>query len=196
MKKLFTIATIAFTALFNVYAAGPYKFEKDAEGEYFLSGEFQIECSSETAWKRLLDHINTTFITEMNEISINESTQTVSISGCRENSKFLYNPFAGSFADDVLYELTISINGDIVKYTFTKLYLLSTASGFVNYNKKFPWRVIIRNYQKALELVDDSTLSKKEKKDALHDLKDYESSLDKAQETLLKRADEIKTNIQ
>lgn len=196
MKKLFTLATIALSTMFNTFAAGPYKFEKDTEGEYILSGEFQTECQPEITWKRLTNYITTVFEPELHQITTDDATMTIKISGCRENSKFLYNPFAGSFSDDVLYELNIIIDGENVKYTFTNLYIESSASGFTHYNRKNTMRTVMRNYQKALERSEDATLSKKEKKDARSDMKDYESSLDKAQETLLKRIDSIKTNIE
>lgn len=196
MKKFFAVAALAALTMMEAYAGGPYKFEKDADGDYFLSGEFQIDCSEDVAWKRLNTYVESVYAENMDQITADGSSKTMVFKGCKETSKFIYNPFAGTFKDDIHYELTLSVKGDTVSYIFTNLVLESSAAGFANYDNKNPMRVFMRNYKAAVDKAQDQSLSKKEKKSANKEVEDFESSLDKAQETLLNRISAIKTNIE
>ena len=199
MKKTFilltaVIATILSTAI-NTNAQ-TFNFEKDEEGDPYLSGSISYDCSAKTAMNRLTTYLQTIYDEE--HLSVDEETGVVQIKNAQENSKFIYNPLAGEFRDDVVYDLTITPDADskTFHYTFSKLSIRSFAKGFANYDRCDPLRVVLKKYAKAKERVDDPALDRREKKSAVNDMEDLATSLSKVSETLLALIERAQENIE
>ena len=200
MKK--TILSI-FLSFLAITALGQnYGFSIDDENEPYLSGTISYDCQPTTAWNRLVTCVNNTYSSidhklmicnlSQKAIIIDNDTHTISVHGFGENSKIRFNPFAGTFGDYILYSLTLTMKEDgEITYLYNNLALRYKATGLVNENQTKSVRLILKELKQANEKAADTNLSKKERNSILNSVKDMESTLSKAVETLMKRLEAI-----
>lgn len=195
MKKIFTTLLLSVLA---VCAFGQsFGFQFDENDEPYLSGPITYECQPATAWNRLVTYINSTYTAEQNEIAIDQDNHVITVTGGRENSKVRVNPFAGAFGDYILYKLVLSMNeaGEMT-YLFNDLTMNSQAKGFANYNRTKSLRVAIKEFKQAKRQASDPTVPRKEQNEAKNTMKDLNSSITNAYETLSNRIQSIKISVE
>ena len=200
MKKTFILLSAVIATFFTTVdsaSAQAFDFTKDEEGDLFLEGTISYDCSASTAKDRLTYYLKSIFKMAENQLTIDEETGMVNVIGA-VNSKYVYNPLAGEFKDIVGFVLSIFPDAEekTFHYRFSNLSLLSTATGFANYNRTDPLRVVMKKYLAAKERTEDPALSKKEKKDAANEMKDLASSLSKASEALKSLMDKAQESIE
>lgn len=194
MKKIYFIIVLSLLAM-NAFGQN-FNYQLDEDNEPYVGGQIEFDCSASAAWNRLVSYVKKVYTAEYNEVTIDEYARTILVNGGKENSKMRYNPMAGTFVDNIKYTLTITQDETgKAHYTFSDLCINSQAAGFANYNKDLSVRVMLRDYQKAQKVVSDNSSSKKELKEAKDSIKDLGSSLAKAYEVLVKRADSIKSEV-
>ena len=187
MKKSFTLLTAVIAIILstvNSVSAQDFNFAKDEEGDLYLAGTISYDCSATTAINRLTSFMKGIFNKE--QLTLDEETGELRIEKAYANSKYVFNPFAGEFKDNVNFDLVIVPDAETkeLHYTFSNLSLHSTAKGFANYDRCEPLRVVLKKYTKAKERVEDPSLDKRSKKDATNEMEDLASSLSKASEIL------------
>lgn len=196
MKRILFSLVLACITVLSLYAQTfNYDFPKDDEGEPFITGTIAYDCGAETAVKRITSYINSTF----EKVSIDDAARTISIKGAEINAKFSYNPFAGEFSDNIIFDLTITWPGNGTKeftYTLSNLRVHSTAKGFANYDNNDPLRQVLRKYDRAKERLNDGSLNKKEKKEAINEEKDLGETLSKIVETLNEQVHKITESLE
>ena len=195
MKKIYFTLVLSLLAM-NVFGQS-FNFQTDEENEPYVSGQIEYDCSAESAWKRMVSYVKSTYTSDHNEVTVDEDARTIVVTGCRENSKVAYNPFAGAFTENIMYTLNLKHNENgKVYYSFNSLSLNSQAAGFANYNKDMSVRTILKDYKRAQEAMTNTSLSKKEQKEAQKTVKDIETSLSKAYEVLINRVNSIKAEVE
>lgn len=195
MKK--TFFALAF-ALVTISAMGQnFDFQKDEDNNPFISGQIDYDCSAGTAWNRVVDYIKSVYIAENNEITYNEESHIITVTGCKENSKLRFNPFSGASGEYILYTLTLNQDdaGNIY-YMIDNLSLNSQGAGFANYNKNQSVRVILRDYNKAIDAMNSPDTQKDELSKAKNTAKDLKVSLEKAYEVLMNRIEAIQKEVE
>lgn len=190
MKK--AVLTVTFILASVIWSnAQNFNFEMDKDGEPYVSGVIGYTCGADIAWKRAKNYATRIYVADYNHVEIKEKARTIIITGGAENSKLRYNPFTGAYGDNICYTLELKQGASVFNYTFKDLYLQSQAAGLVNYNRENPLRQTLRDYGILKKTVEDTTIPKKQKKEAMNDYKDIVSSLEKAYEVLMKRVQDI-----
>ena len=197
MKKTIILiaATIAMTLTSNsnlLAQDNNFGFSKDDDGELFLTGTLEYECSKNTALDRLVAYMESLY--GKDKVCVDADNRKICVDDAEETTKYVYNPFAGEFKDNVKYDLVITWSDDDSKefqYTYSKLTLHSTAKGFANYDKNEPLRVVLKQYNKTQKMQNDPSLDKKARKEAMNSEADLRTSIEKIYSTLL--ADMAKT---
>lgn len=194
MKKiLFSLAVALFCVTGLSAQTFDYNFPKDDDGDPYFKGQITYDCSTETAVKRMTSYLNSAF----DDVVIDEKAKTATIKGQEVNAKYVYNPFAGEFRDNIIFDMVISwANGKVFDYTYSNLRVHSTAKGFANYDNNDPLRQVLKKYDKAKEKLNDSSLNKKEKKEAVNEEKDQGETLQKIVETLNEQAKKIEESLE
>lgn len=190
MKKNFILiaATIAMTliSVCNLFAQdNNFGFSKDDDGDLFLTGTLEYECRQNTALDRLIACMETFY--GKDKVCIDAESRKICVNNVEENTKYVYNPFAGEFKDNVKYDLVITWNDDDTKefqYTYSKLTIHSTAKGFANYDKNEPLRVVLKQYNKTQKMQNDPSLDKKTRKEAMNNEADLRASIENVYSTL------------
>lgn len=199
MKKTIILLTAVIATIFttvNSASAQDFNFAKDEEGDLYLAGTISYDCSATTALNRLTSYMKGIF--REDQLTFDEATGELRIEKAYANSKYIYNPFAGEFKDEINFNLVITPDADAkeLHYTFSNLSLHSTAKGFANYDRREPLRVVLKKYAKAKERVEDPSLDKRSRKEAASEMEDLSSSLSKASETLIVLMDQTQANIE
>lgn len=191
MKKTFILiaATIAMTLtpVSNLFAQdNTFGFSKDDDGDIFLTGTLEYECSKNAALDRLVTYMESLY--GKDKVCVDVESRKICVDDVEENTKYVYNPFAGEFKDNVKYDLVITWNDDDAKefqYTYSKLTIHSTAKGFANYDKNEPLRVVLKQYNKTQKMQNDPSLDKKARKEAMNNEADLRASIEKVYSTLM-----------
>lgn len=199
MKKSFILLTAVIATILstvNNVSAQDFNFAKDGEGDLYLAGTISYDCSATTAINRLNSFMKGIF--KEDQLNFDESTGELRIEKAYANSKYIYNPFAGEFKDEIFFDLVITPDAEAkeLHYTFSNLSLHSTAKGFANYDRREPLRVVLKKYAKAKERVEDPSLDKRSRKDATNEMEDLSSSLSKASEILQVLMNQAQENIE
>jgi hypothetical protein len=187
MKKTVLLLFSLITALLLTtpyLTAQQYNFAQDKDGETYVSGSITYECSSPMAMNLLKNYLQTIY--DEDQLSFDATTGVIRIINATEESKNIYQPFVGETKDYVFYDLTITHMEDLKTFrcTFSNLELYSTIKGFIH--KEFCDTItnILNKYSLGKKRLEDSALTKKEKKLIAGNMANLATSLSMASEAL------------
>ena len=194
MKKLlFIFMGLLLLAMTPLAASEPIRFQKDEDGEYYLDSAFNFNCKKETAWKRLSNYIESIYNTETGSVSVNEETRTITVKGGKENLA-LEDSNNFDFKNIVYFTLTLNVLENRVNCRYSNLVSEVYAKGSLikTTENKETFRVLLRDYDKAVIIMNDSSSSKQDIAWAKKEMKKTEPFLSLAQEKLLARIESLR----
>ena len=200
MKRFITLlASLLFFASFYGFADGPHQFQKDENGEYFLDGDFDIPCNQGIAWKRLVNYVESYYNTDRAIINVNDDAMEISVKGGKELISNLVNDsFNYRNKSYVHYNLQLRLDNNKVFYVFNNLIdeVSAQLSSIDDIEKKESFKILFRDYEKDLKIINDPKSSKREIKAAKKDLQRFEPFLEVTQKALLNRIESIKLSLE
>ena len=167
MKKI--IFSLLFSTCMFALQAQEFNFPLNEEGVYVLTGEIPYSGNKATAKESLmLWFYNSKITSQVKQEKGDTTSYEVGF-----NVSASYNPFAGSFASNLISTWTFVFGEKNISYKMERFYVQQTYSGFGSNNKLLQLEQIIRELDKAnakvKEIESDASLSKKQRKEQLED---------------------------
>lgn len=194
MKKLLFVflGTLLSLSALADESVKSWNFTNNEEGECIVDIVLPTEKTKEDALKAVKIAINKISLVSRDLISTTDSSMTYELI---KNTKNRYNPFAGSFTENMSFKLVATASEGVVKIKCTNFSLIGTYTGYGNKVETREFTAMIDEYHYNQELIDGGTLKKKEIKKLKDDQKNINSELNMCQEELNKMIETIKIGL-
>ncbi|MDD4141708.1 MAG: hypothetical protein PHR20_02790 [Bacteroidales bacterium] len=191
MKKLLCLAI--FINVIGCLCAQENIFKLNESGECVITEAIDNSLSQAECYQKAKEWLNSS---DMNfAIVSDQKDQSINFSAAF-NSASSYNPFAGSFAENLLFNCTIECKDNSLSYRIYDVQMQEIYAGYGTKNTVNPISNKIQLLEKAkTDIANAETndeLSKKERKNIIND---SEEIIEEAQESLEKASEELQNRI-
>lgn len=197
MKK--TVFTMLAIMMACISYAQSYSFPKNADGVVEVTETLTTSNDEQTNFSKVKNWINSQGFSQMNVIQ--EQTNSSLAYSVTKNTKSTYNPFAGQFIENLIFNFSVTVNGNDVTYTMNNMQIQETYAGFGMNNKISTVDDMIKKYEDAKKAIADAQAAgnkklakslKKENKDILEDIPE---TLENASGEISKMCQNLKTTL-
>ena len=181
MKKLLFLALSMLIALPTMAGdkVKSWNFTNNQDGDCTVSIIVPTEKDQAAALKAIKIAINKITLVSRNLITENDSVIAFQLV---KNTKMRYNPFAGTFTENMAFNIYATYENNQVFLHFTELTLIKGYSGYGSNVESKSFAAIIDEYNYNQELIDGGNIKKKEKKELLSDQENINGELNLCQE--------------
>lgn len=194
MKKFLLIALSALFALPTMAddEVKNWNFTNNEDGECVVNVVIPTEKDQASALKAVKIAINKISLAGREVVTANDSVLAYKL---MKNTKMRYNPFAGSFTENMAFNFKATYaNGNVYIY-MNEFNLISGYSGYGSKVESQSFTAIIDEYNYNQELLGNDKIKKKEKKALLDDQKDINGELNMCQQELDNMMNTIKMGL-
>lgn len=194
MKKFLLIALSALFALPTMAddEVKSWNFTNNEDGECVVELVIPTEKDQTSALKAVKIAINKISLVGREVVVANDSVLAYKL---MKNTKMRYNPFAGSFTENMAFNFKATYANSNVYIYMNEFYLISGYSGYGSKVESQSFTAIIDEYNYNQELLGNDKIKKKEKKALLDDQEDINGELNMCQQELDNMMNTIKMGL-
>ena len=192
MKKV--IFTLIFSALFCSVSAQESFFTIESDVAV-AKGTIESPLDQSALFETVKTWIQTS--TKGAQITLDEPKGVITLKDMVQ-TKSSYNPFAGTFNENMSFTATFTVTNNLVTYEYADLLLTKVYVGYGSKTNIEHFKEVIEKLAAAKEALANAKtnkLSKKEKGDLEDVVDDNTVSLSKAQQVIEKQIDSLKSKI-